>query len=138
MDPLVLANQVACAKCLAQSLKVPPPVAFRVVFNRPLHHSVFPEARAGAPIPPLLLDASPYSTAPTQVFDYPSCSHLSSHDVPYTSCSCPPSATEGKRGSQWTATQEVLRLEKRGDKWRRKKTRAERGPGGFCHMPILL
>lgn len=46
VEPLILTNQVALAKCTSQCLKVSPPIAFKVVFNSPGDHSVFPEVGA--------------------------------------------------------------------------------------------
>jgi len=37
VDPLVLANHMAFAKCVSQCLNVPPPSALSVVFSRPLY-----------------------------------------------------------------------------------------------------
>ena len=46
IDPHVLTNQVASAKCFSQCLNVPPPIAFSIVFNSPLYCSILPEAGA--------------------------------------------------------------------------------------------
>jgi len=39
MDPQVLTNQVASARCFFQCLNVPLPIAFHMFFNNPLYHS---------------------------------------------------------------------------------------------------
>jgi len=46
VDPLVLTNQVAFAKCVSQSLNVSPPSALSVVFSSLLYHLIFQEAGA--------------------------------------------------------------------------------------------
>jgi len=45
-DPRVFTNQVASAKCFSQCLNVPPPIAFNIVFNKPLYCLILPEAGA--------------------------------------------------------------------------------------------
>lgn len=45
-EPQFLANHMAFSKYTSQYLKVPLPIAFNVVFNSPLYHSIFPETGA--------------------------------------------------------------------------------------------